>query len=153
MTHAVLFELFFVVNARTDYLSILIGVSRNNATRAVTLSELFLPGSETLCDLIDSLFVRIELNSSSLGMLSGPTLNLIGLFVNVHEVTVPYSRSRSAKLLVRYVILLFLFDERTELFRISYCALNQKKCLQVVLLFATTLCDDLSLGTLIRAAP
>ena len=97
MTHAVLFELFFVVNARTDYLSILIGVSRNNATRAVTLSELFLPGSETLCDLIDSLFVRIELNSSSLGMLSGPTLNLIGLFVNVHEVTVPYSRSEKRK--------------------------------------------------------
>lgn len=60
MTHAVFFEFFFVVNAGTDYLSILLGVSRNNATRAVTLSELLLPGSETLCDLINSLFVRIE---------------------------------------------------------------------------------------------
>jgi hypothetical protein len=54
MTHAVLFELFFVVNARTDYLSILIGVSRNNATRAVTLSELFLPEGKTFGYLIDS---------------------------------------------------------------------------------------------------
>jgi len=43
-----------VVNARTDYLSILIGVSRNNATLAVTLSELFLPEGKTFGYLIDS---------------------------------------------------------------------------------------------------
>ena len=98
MTHAVLFEFFFVVNARADYLSIFLGVSRNNATRAVTLSEFLLPGSETLCDLINSLFVRIELHSSFLCIPSGPTFYLLGLFVNVHEVTVPYSRSKKRKI-------------------------------------------------------
>jgi len=150
MTHAVLFEFFFVVNARTNYLSVLIWVSRNNATRAVTLSEFLLPGCKTLCDVIDSLFVRIELNSSSFGMLSGPTLYLLGLFVNVHECPYLTRAPRSAKLLVRYLILLFLFDERVALFRISYRPLNQKKCLQVVLLFATILGDHQCLGMLIR---
>ena len=138
MTHAELFEFFLVVNARTDYLSILIGVSRNNATRAVTLSEFLLPRSETLCDLIYSLFVRIELYPSFLGILFGPILYLLGLFFNVHWSPYVTYAPRSAKLLVRYVILLFLFEERAALFRISYCAPNQKKCLQVVLLFATT---------------
>lgn len=84
MTHAVLFEFFFVVNARTDYLSILRGVSRNNTTRAVTLSEFLLSDSKTLCYLIDSLFVRIELNFLSLCIPFGPTFYLLGLFVNVH---------------------------------------------------------------------
>jgi len=97
MTHAVLFKFFFLVNARTDYLSILLGVSRNNATRAVTLSELLLPCSETLCDLIDSLFVRIELYPSFLCIPFGPILYLAGLFVNVHEATVRYSRSGKRK--------------------------------------------------------
>src|SRR5271157_933210 len=148
MTHAELFEFFLAVNARTDYLSILIGVSRNNATRAVTLSEFLLPRSETLCDLIDSLFVRIELYPSFLGILFGPILYLLGLFVNVHWSPYVTYAPRSAKLLVRYVILLFLLEERAALFRISYRALNEKKCLLVVLLFAHH-----SLGTLIRAAP
>ena len=84
MTHAVLFKFFFLVNARTDYLSILLGVSRNNATRAVTLSELLLPCSETLCDLIDSLFVWIELDSLFVCVPLGPILYLLRPFVNVH---------------------------------------------------------------------
>jgi hypothetical protein len=119
MTHAVLFEFFFLVSARTDYLSILLGVSRYDATRAVTLSELLLSDSETLRNLIDSLFVRIELNSLFLCIPFGPVLYLFGLFVDVHEVTARYYCSEKAKLLVRYVILLFLFGESAALFRIS----------------------------------
>jgi len=97
MTRAVLFQFFLAVNARTNYLSILLGVSRNDATRAVTLSELLLPDSETLCDLIDSLFVRIEVNSLFVCVPLGPILYLLGLFVNVHGVTVRYSRSEKRK--------------------------------------------------------
>ena len=92
MTHAVFFELFFVVNARANYLSVFLGVSCNNATRTVTLSELLLPDSKALYDLIDSLFVGIELNSLLLCIPFGPILYLLSLFVDVHSFTVPCTR-------------------------------------------------------------
>jgi len=97
MTHAVRFELFFVIHARTNYLSILLGVPGHNATRAITLSELLLSDGKSLCDLVDSFFVGIELDSLLLCISLGPIFYLFGLFVNVHQVTVCRSRPEKRK--------------------------------------------------------
>lgn len=84
MTHAVLFELFFVVNARANYLSVFLYVFRNDATRTVTLSELLLPDSKALCDLINPFFIGIKLDSFFFCVSLSPVFYLFGLFVDVH---------------------------------------------------------------------
>src|SRR5450756_2302818 len=72
MTHPVLSDLGFVVNARTYYLSVLLCVSRNDATRTVTLSKLLLSDSEALCDIINPFLVWIELEPFFFCVSSGP---------------------------------------------------------------------------------
>src|SRR5450756_2488498 len=97
MTHPVLSDLGFVVNARTYYLSILLCVSRNDATRTVTLSKLLLSDSEALCDIINPFLVRIELEPFFFCVSLGPVFYLLCLFINVHSVTLYYNARRNAK--------------------------------------------------------
>jgi hypothetical protein len=48
MTHPVLSDLFFVINARADYLSVLFCVSGDDTTWTVSLTELILPDGKAL---------------------------------------------------------------------------------------------------------
>src|SRR5665647_2775956 len=96
MTHPVLSDLVFVVNARTYYLSGLRCISRNDATRTVTLSKLLLSDSKALCDIIIPFLVWIELAPFFFCVSPGPVFYLLCLFINVHSVTLYYNARRSA---------------------------------------------------------
>src|SRR5665647_3917658 len=77
MTHPVLSDLGFVVNARTYYLSVLLCISRNDATRTVTLSKLLLSDSKALCDIINPFLVWIELEPFFFCVSPGPVFYLL----------------------------------------------------------------------------
>src|SRR5450759_5109062 len=106
MTHPVLSDLGFVVNARTYYLSVLLCISRNDATRTVTLSKLLLSDSKALCDFINPFLVCIELEPFFFCVSPSPVFYLLCLFINVHSVTLYITTLEEAQnLLVCYDIL------------------------------------------------
>lgn len=87
MTRPVLLKLFFVVNARANYFSVFFCVSRYDATRAVTLAELLLPGSKALYDLVKPFLIGINVNTFFFSVSLGPVFYLLGPCVDVHSVT------------------------------------------------------------------
>src|SRR5665647_2123877 len=109
MTHPVLSDLGFVVNARTYYLSVLLCVSRNDATRTVTLSKLLLSDSEALCDIINPFLVWIELEPFFSAY--RPAQSFIFFACSSTSIRSPYitTLEEAQNLLVCYDILFFLF--------------------------------------------
>jgi hypothetical protein len=84
MTHPVLSDLFFVINARANYFSVLFCVSGDDATRTVSLAELLLPDGKALYDLVNPFLVWINLESFLFCVSLGPVFYLLCLFVDVH---------------------------------------------------------------------